>query len=211
MTDGSIAQRRRRKEARPAEIIEAALAEFAARGFGATRMEDIARRAGAAKGTVFRYFPTKEALFEAVALSRVTPIWDAVEAHVSALSGPCLPRIKLLAEGLYLGMERAEMPGLMRVIIGEGWQFPAIVESWHRLSVSRAEAILRRLVEEGVASGEFRASAVTAMPMLLMAPAVMTAIFGMTFGGIRELPVAAARAAHMEMLERCLLAGEVRG
>ena len=80
-------RRFRRKHARPAEIVDAALALFTERGFAATRLEDVATRAGIGKGTIYLYFPTKEDLFRAVVRERLVPNLDAIEAMVAAHAG----------------------------------------------------------------------------------------------------------------------------
>jgi AcrR family transcriptional regulator len=215
MTNGSsnpagisepAAGRRRRKEARPGEIIAAGLAEFGARGFEATRMEDVARRAGIAKGTVFRYFPTKEALFEAAVVSRIAPVFDRLSEAVDAHDGPCLALLETAITRIYAELDEPELTTLMRVIIAEGSRFPAIVESYHRLSISRAQGVLGRIVARGIAAGEFRSGAVADLPMVLVAPAIMAAVWRMTFDRVQHVPLGRFHAAHREMLAGALLA-----
>ena len=85
---------RRRKETRPAELLDAALEVFAEKGFAAARMEDIAARAGAAKGTLYLYFPSKEAVFEALVRSLIVPNLDRAEAIAADHAGPVAPLLR---------------------------------------------------------------------------------------------------------------------
>jgi AcrR family transcriptional regulator len=205
MTDGSLSPtRRRRKEARPAEIIAAGLAEFGERGFGAARIEDIARRAGIAKGTVFRYFPTKEALFEATITAHLAPVFDQAMGMLDHYEGPTLPVLRMLLDNVYGRLEENQLPVLMRMMISEGQRFPALLEIYHRESLMRGQALLRRILDRGVARGEFQASAAMALPMVLMAPALMAAVWRMTFDGLQPLPLEQFRAAHWAMLTGAL-------
>src|SRR3712207_4514991 len=87
---------RRRKDTRPAELLEAALEVFAEKGFTAARMEDIAARAGAAKGTVYLYFASKEAVFEALVRTRILPNIEHAEVLVAGHEGPVAPLFRQL-------------------------------------------------------------------------------------------------------------------
>jgi AcrR family transcriptional regulator len=199
---------RRRKDARPAEIVAAALAEFGARGFAAARMDDIARRAGAAKGTLFRYFPSKEALFEAAIASRVSPVFETLSALVEAHQGPVMPLLEMALGRIHAEIEEGELPVIIRIIVAEGHRFPAIVEAYHRGSILRGQQLLRAIVARGVASGEFRASAVTELPMVLMAPALMRAVWRMTFDALQPVPAETFREAHLALIRGALLAAK---
>lgn len=216
MTDRSLTgdaapPRRRRKAARPGEIMKAGLAEFAARGFEAARMEDVARRAGVAKGTVFLYFPTKEALFEAALRSRLAPVLEGVEATVDAYPGPTIHLLRMLVERVHTDLVATDAAAVMHMILTEGPRFPALLETYHRESIARASALLRRIVERGVARGEFRAGATTELPMVLMAPALMAALWRQTFDRLAPIEPDRFRAAHLEMLEKVLCEGSNGG
>jgi AcrR family transcriptional regulator len=196
--------RRRRKEARPGEIIEAGLAEFGARGFEATRMEDVARRAGIAKGTVFRYFPGKEALFEAAIRSRVRPVFDQLGEILDRHEGPVAPLLVALVGRIHARLAGSDLSVLIRIIIAEGPRFPAILETYHRESIARGRAVLERVVARGVARGEFRAGALAELPMVLISPAVMAAIWQMTFGRLDPITPERFLAAHLELITHAL-------
>ncbi|MCU0887232.1 MAG: TetR/AcrR family transcriptional regulator C-terminal ligand-binding domain-containing protein [Rubritepida sp.] len=99
----------------------------------------------------------------------------------------------------------------MCMILAEGPRFPALLETYHRESIARATALLRRIVERGIARGEFRAGAVTDLPMVLMAPALMAALWRQTFDHLAPIEADRFRAAHLEMLERVLCDGSDGG
>jgi AcrR family transcriptional regulator len=197
--------RRRRKDARPAEIIEAGLLEFAERGFAGTRLEDVAARAGIAKGTIYRYFNSKEALFEAAVLSRLTPVIDGVEAMVDAFPGSSADLLRLMLTRIYQEIVGTDVPVLIRIIISEGARFPAISEAYYRRIVAKGRALLSRIVARGVARGEFRAGAAAELPIVAIAPAIMAAVWRMTFD--RFEPIAPERflAAHLDLILHGLL------
>ena len=172
---------RRRKEDRPQEITDAAFAAFAEKGYAATRVEEVARRAGISKGLLYLYFKTKEELFKAVVRSVVMPRVDALEAE--------LDRSELTAEAFIRGpvlefMKR--VPGspvsvVIRLMIAEAPKHPDLVEFYWENVASRGLGALQRIIERGVADGEFRRSAVNDLPQLLLAPVMMSVVWGLVF------------------------------
>ena len=192
--------RRRRKEARPGEIIEAGLAEFAARGFAAAKLDDVARRAGIAKGTIYRYFPSKEALFEAAVLSREAPLAGEVERVIDAFPGPAADLLRLVIAQLYSRLFQPDLQVLMRIVISEGGRHPAIAAFYHRQMVAVGQRLLGRIVARGIAGGEFRRGAVARMPMILVAPAMMATVWKMTFDPFEPLDMETFAAAHLELV-----------
>src|SRR5829696_939623 len=100
---------RRRKEARPVELIEAGLQEFATHGFAAARLDDVARRAGVVKGTIYRYFPDKEALFLAAVRSRITPVFDEISGFVDAFPGSTRDLLTLILETIHRQLVNSDL------------------------------------------------------------------------------------------------------
>jgi AcrR family transcriptional regulator len=196
--------RRRRRDARPSEIIEAGLREFAEQGFAAARLEDIARRAGIAKGTIYRYFDSKEALFEAVLLSRAGGIIGNMEAAIAAHDGPMLPLMEVVIGEFYRELRQSDILVLMRIIIADGERFPRVTEFYFNEIVRRGLAVIGGVVRRGIERGEFRESAVTAIPQVLLSPAIMMAVWSMTFQRIQPIDVATMRDAHVELITRAL-------
>ena len=192
--------RRRRKEARPAEIIEAGLAEFAEKGFAAARLDDVAARAGVAKGTIYLYFPSKEALFEAVVLSRISPVLDGLQDGIAAFPGSTEDLLRTLLTRIYREILGSDLHVVIQMIIAEGGRFPAIAETYHRQIISKGRLVLDRIVARGVARGEFRAGAGADLPMVILAPALMAAIWRMTFERFDPIPPERFLAAHLDIV-----------
>jgi AcrR family transcriptional regulator len=172
----------RRKEERPQEITEAALTAFAENGYAATRIDEVAKRAGVSKGLLYLYFKTKEELFKAVVRSFVIPKIDALTASLAATD--------LSAEEVLRGPLRdfmKSLPGspvgtLMRLMISEGPKHPDLVSFYWDNVVSRGIGALQQIIDRGVDSGEFRRSAVSDMPHILILPAFFSVIFTLLFG-----------------------------
>lgn len=198
----------RRKEARPAELIEAGLEEFALNGFAGTRLEDVAKRAGVVKGTIYRYFADKEALFEAAVRSKLPSV--ANPAVIDSFEGTTKELLTLLLQRFYGNVVSSKVGVLMRIILSEGNKFPALVELYHRAVIKRGRPLLRRVVARGVARGEIRADHPRLMPMMIMAPALMAMLWRMTFERFESIPLAAFFEAHVELLTHGLLLPEKR-
>ncbi len=172
---------RRRKEDRPDEITAAALSAFAENGYAATRVEDVAKRAGVSKGLLYLYFKTKEELFKAVVRSVVIPRVDALELALdqSALSAEAFLRGPMLDF-----MQR--IPGspvgvIVRLMIAEAPKHPDLVDFYWQNVVSRGLGALQRILDRGVENGEFRRTAVNEIPQLLIAPVILSVIWRLLF------------------------------
>lgn len=192
--------RRRRKESRPAEIIEAALAEFAAKGFAAARLEDVARRAGVSKATIYVYFADKQALFEACMTSRVGQVMSVAAAQVETYPGSMADFLRQLLTLLHVAMRDSGTQGLLRMIIAESATFPALAEFHYRNNAARAKTLLTMVIRRGIDTGEFREGAYEAVPALLLGPGLMTAIWTMLFDKFDPLDADQALAAHIDLV-----------
>ena len=171
----------RRKEDRPQEITEAAFTAFADKGYAATKVEDVARRAGVSKGLLYLYFKTKEELFKAVVRSVVMPRVDSLQREVeqSALSaeefirGPVADFMKRIPG--------SPVSVVIRLMISEAPKHPDLVEFYWDNVASRGLAALQGLLERGVENGEFRRTAVNDLPQLLLAPVMVSVVWGVVF------------------------------
>src|SRR5210317_1732005 len=167
----------RRKRDRPQEITEAAFAAFAEKRFTATKVEEVAQRAGVSKGLLYLYFKTKEELFKAVVRSVVMPRVDALEAE--------LDRSDMTAEAFIRGPVldfMKQVPGspvsvVIRLMIAEAPKHPDLVEFYWENVASRGLGALQRMIGRGVENGEFRSSAVDELPQLLLAPVMMSVVW----------------------------------
>ena len=171
----------RRKEDRPAEITEAALEAFAEKGYAATKVDEVAKRAGVSKGLLYLYFKTKEDLFKAVIRSFLSPRIDALIKNIeeTELSAEEFVRGPFLAFAKSLPNSPARV--LVRLMIAEGPKHPDLVEWYWDNVVSRALKALRSLIKRGVDSGEFRESALNEFPQLLVTPIFFSMIFTIVF------------------------------
>ncbi len=147
---------RRRKDARPAEIVTAALEVFAERGFAAARLDDIAARAGVSKGALYLYFETKQELFEAVVRDTVLPDLDAVEQVATNLELPFRQLAPMLAARLALLLTTSSLPAVAKMVIAESRNFPDLARVWHDQVVSRALGVLTGVIKAAQARGEVR-------------------------------------------------------
>jgi AcrR family transcriptional regulator len=173
--------RRRRKDARPAEIVEAAFKVFCAHGYGKARVDEVAREAGIAKGTVYLYFPNKQALFQAVIEAKVSAALSRVGDLVDGFEGPTEALLRGMLRQMYENIVLSDTRLLMRIIIGEGHQFPEIRTLYYDKGIRPGMTVLDRVVQRGIDRGEFRDGPIREFPRLVMAPGLMAAIWGMTF------------------------------
>ncbi len=199
---------RRRKEDRPAEITRAALAAFAEKGYAATRVTDVARRAGVSKGLLYVYFRTKEELFKAVIKSVVSPRIDALqkaidETELSAeeyLRGPFLDFARRLPD--------SPARVLMRLMIAEGPKHPDLTAWYWEHVVAHGLDALRKLIRRGVEAGEFRPSALEEFPQLLVSPVLFSIAWSVVFKPHHELDTDRFIEAHLDLLIRAIRVGD---
>ena len=151
-----VARRERRKEARPGELIQAALELFVEKGFSATRSEEVAARAGVSKGTLFLYFQSKEDLFREVIRTRLADHFLAMGQELEDYQGPTEA---LLRSGLQTWWERignTPAGGLTRLVMSESNNFPEIAAYYQTAVVKPGRELLGRILMRGIERGEFR-------------------------------------------------------
>lgn len=197
----------RRKEARPAEIVAAALQLFADRGFAATRLEDVATVAGVSKGTVYLYFESKEQLFEAVVREAIAPNIDRAEALVDTFEGPTAELLRALFEFM-AGVLETPLTGVMKLLVAESGNFPQLARLYADLVLRRVFGLLRRILERGVARGELRPLDLDTAVPLVIAPVLLLGLWKHSFGAHTDLALdrRAVLQAHAENLLRALAA-----
>ncbi|AGY56421.1 TetR/AcrR family transcriptional regulator [Gloeobacter kilaueensis] len=147
--------RRRRKDARPAEIIEAARVVFESRGYAAARLDDIAEVAGVTKGTIFLYFDSKEALFRAVIEATQTPPLALVTGLIDNLEPPFADAFFVIARIFPQAAAQPKMDNLALLIFREAGNFPELARYFKERVADTAQALLRRLIQRGLDAGEF--------------------------------------------------------
>lgn len=147
---------RRRAEARPDEVLDAALALFIEKGFAATRVEDIASRAGLSKGAVYLYFPSKEAILEGLVKRSVTPIADSALAFLNNYSGDPRPVISQVLKMVAGRLADPKLVAIPRLLIREIVNFPEFAEMYRAAVLDRVIPAVTQLVETGMREGYFR-------------------------------------------------------
>jgi AcrR family transcriptional regulator len=197
---------RRRKEARPAELLDAALDVFAEKGFAAARMEDIAARAGTAKGTIYLYFPSKEAVFQALVRAAIVPNLERAEAVADGHEGPVGPVVIRLMALLGDLLRDTRLAVLPRLIIAEIHRFPDLTQFYKTTVVDRGLALIARMHRYGVERGEFRPGDSETVARLVVAPVLLMAIWRTVFAPHDPHPFdpGPVLAAHAETLLRGL-------
>ncbi len=170
--------RRRRKEARPAEIIDAAMEEFTLNGFTGTRLTDVAQRAGISHGTIYNYFDSKETLFRALFRARLVDSLDAA-AFGSTLGASSAPdMLRLALKTAFRELAGSDALALIRILLVESDRFPDLVRECRNEVFGKIAFMLRLLVEQGVARGELRPGAYQAHVDVLLSPVISAALFG---------------------------------
>lgn len=180
-------------------ILSAALEEFSTRGFAAGRLEDVARRAGVAKGTIYLYFPDKETLFQELVRAELSPVVAALEA---APVGD-LP-LRVVAERLVTMFAReifgTHRKDVIRLVLTEGPRFPAIGEFYYREVVERVMAVIRGMAQRAVERGELPNDALVRFPQLLGAPGIVAIIWSGLFDRWAKIDVEAFMRAYLDLV-----------
>jgi AcrR family transcriptional regulator len=175
----------RRKEARPAEILDAALHVFSARGFAAARLEDIAARAGVTKGTIYLYYPDKEALFEAVVHATLVPLLEEGAAFVRDFDGSSADLLRLTVHGWWETISRRGLGGLPKLVMTEAANFPQLAGFYYDNVVARGRRVLTSVLERGIERGEFRRVDTATFVHFILGPMVYAKLSDLSFGVVR--------------------------
>jgi AcrR family transcriptional regulator len=171
----------RRKDARPEEIIAAALELFVERGYASTRLEDVAARAGVSKGTLYLYFENKEDLFKAVVRGNVLPVLQHGEVLVKEYSGGSADLLRQLVHGWWELTGSTKIAGLPKLVMAEAGNFPDLAKFYYDEVIVRALSMFRRVLQRGTDAGEFREVDVDYMVRVALAPLVMLGVWRHSF------------------------------
>jgi TetR/AcrR family transcriptional regulator len=162
--------RQRRKAARPHELLEAALTLFVEKGLAATRAEEVAKLAGVSKGTLYLYYPSKDALFKAVIQAYLTQVIVEGGEIVDQFDGSTSDLLHILAHTWWTRVGASKASGLLVLIMAEAHKFPELAQFYMDEVVAPSHALLARAVQRGIERGEFRAMDVTSVVHALIAP-----------------------------------------
>jgi AcrR family transcriptional regulator len=198
---GPAPTRRRQKEKRPSEILDAAFEEFAVNGFEATRLDDVARRAGIAKGTIYLYFRDKEQLFRAMVRKLIVPTVKEMETSASTFSGSAEELGRQLINRQYAELvNNPRARAVLRMLIAESNKFPQLSEIWYRELFQRARRVTHLVLAKGIASGECRRAKVIEFPFMLGAPGMLAVVWKLIFGERHPFDLDAYREAHLDLI-----------
>jgi AcrR family transcriptional regulator len=192
-------RRAERRAARREAILAAALDEFSARGFEGARLDDVARRAGVAKGTIYLHFKDKETLFQELVRSALSPFVTTIEA-ASAGDMPLRKVLDFLAGAFVSEVLGTRRKDIVRLVITEGRRFPKLAEFYYREVPERAFAALRALVRRAVARGEIADDTLTKFPQLLIAPGLVAILWDGLFDKYERLDAEAMLRAQFDLL-----------
>jgi AcrR family transcriptional regulator len=196
---GRKGARAARRDERRAAILAAALEEFAARGFAATRLDDVARRAGVAKGTIYLHFRDKESLFQELVRSMLSPLVGTIEA--AALRDlPIRAVVETIVDLFVNEIYGTRRKDVIRLIIAEGSRFPKLAEFYYREVIARVLPVVRARLTLAVERGELPHDALARFPQLLVAPALVSIMWNALFGRLAPLDVRELMRAHLEVL-----------
>jgi TetR/AcrR family transcriptional regulator len=198
------AKRERRKEARPGELLAAALELFVEKGYAATKSEEVARRAGVSKGTLFLYFASKEELFKAVVRDTIAGRFPQWNAEFEAFSGSTA---ELLRHFMILWWERVgatKASGITKLMMSEASNFPELAAFYQQEVIEPGHELIRRILQRGVDRGEFRPIDMKYAVYIVLAPMIFLMTWkhslGACVGGTERLEPEEYLAAQVETL-----------
>ncbi len=180
-------------------IIDAAMDEFIARGFAATRLDDVANRAGVAKGTIYLHFKDKEALFEELISTAIVPLIGRLVPPPS-MNGSIRDALEGFAKAFIQEVATTRRGDIIRLIVAEGPRFPAIADFYYREVISRGLAGMRALIELAIARGEIKQSELARFPQIVVAPAIIAVIWKSLFERHSPLDASEMFRVHLDLI-----------
>ncbi len=183
----------RRKQARPGELLAAALELFAEKGYAATRLEDVATRAGVSKGTLYLYFDSKEELFKEVVRSGIVRAIEEGEALIEQFKGTAADLVRAIVIGWWERIGSTPLSGIPKLMLSEARNFPELAEFYRLEVIERGSRAFRRAIERGVQAGEFRALDIDYTVQVMLAPLIMLAVWRHSLGCCEPQPSDPAR------------------
>jgi AcrR family transcriptional regulator len=202
---------RRDPGARRQAILDAAVAVFAAQGFAATKLDDIAVKAGVAKGTIYLHFKDKQDLFEQMVREVVSPVIARLEALAKLPDMPADLVLKTMFDFFRTEVLDTGRKHLLRLVMNEGPRFPAIAEFYHREVVSRGLKVMGELLNRTRVEGGLACDGLARFPQLVVAPLILAVVWDGLFASIEPLDTEGMLAVHRQLLLRGQGQGEGQG
>ena len=178
----SAPKRERRKEARPGELLDAALDLFVEKGFSATRADEVAARAGVSKGTLFLYFQSKEDLFKAVVRENIANKFPTWQEEFTTFEGSSADMLHYAMTSWWERIGKTRASGITKLVMSEAQNFPEIAEFYQEEVIKPGNAMIRRILERGVQSGEFRELDLEQAVHIIVAPMIFLMMWKHSMG-----------------------------
>jgi AcrR family transcriptional regulator len=192
--------RAERAAERRGAIIEAAMEEFIARGFAATRLDDVAKRAGVAKGTIYLHFKDKESMFEELIRTAIVPMISRLWGTPPQPGASVRDMVEGFAKTFIEEVATTRRGDLVRLIVAEGPRFPAVADFYYREVVTRGLAGMRALIELGIARGEIKQKSLVRFPQIMVAPALIAVIWQSLFSRHAPLDALEMYRVHLDLI-----------
>jgi AcrR family transcriptional regulator len=201
----TVKKRQRRKDARPDEIIAAALLEFAEKGYAGTSIGSIAKRADIARSTVYLYFDDKEALIRQAFEDRIGSIFANMQTGVMPVDAPFEAAFRGMLQTIYSRMIKPDNLVLLKVLIAEGALFPELTAYYHANILKKGESVITMLISQAIDRGEVRPEVGDFDLKIIIAPVMVAAMWQLTFQKIEPLDLPRYIEGHVEMLKLGIL------
>ncbi len=171
----------RRKDARPHELLAAALDLFVQRGYAATRLDDVAACAGVSKGTLYLYFENKEELFKAVVREHLVSVLAEAETYIEQFTGTSTELLRNFILGWWERIGETKLSGITKLMMAESGNFPDVARFYHEEVISRSNALIIRMLERGIRNGEFRPIDTSHANLVIVAPVIVLMMWKHSF------------------------------
>ena len=206
-------RRERRKHERPGELLQAALELFVEKGFAATRVEEVALRAGVSKGTLFLYYDSKEELFKAVIQANLTPHIIAWDQEIEQFQGSTADMLRYGLGSWWERIGNTTAGGLTKLVMSEASNFPEVAAFYREQVVRPGQALLQRMLQRGIQTGEFAPMDVQMGSLSLMSAMVFLMMWRHSMSGCTPGPDFDPRSflmSHLETVLKGWAAGQTR-
>lgn len=180
--DAARPRRERRKEARPGELLDAALNLFVEKGYAATRVEEVAARAGVSKGTLFLYFSSKEDLFKAVVRENIAGRFDEWNQELDAFDGSSADLVRYCLHSWWERIGMTPASGITKLVMSEARMFPELAAFYEHEVIEPGDHLLRRVIERGIERGDFRPTNLDYAAYSLISPMIFLLMWKHSLG-----------------------------
>ena len=195
-----LSKREQQKEHKRLALIDAALDVFSRVGFAAAKMDDVAAEAGVSKGTVYLYFDSKETLFKEMVRAKMAPTLSSMAEAIGQPSMTATERLKTHMKFFYTKVLNSDRRQIMRLIMAEGPIFPDLAEFYHANILSRGQALIGAIIQQGVESGEFREMEGHGLAQNIAAGALVAGIWKLVFDRFQPIDLDAYFDTHVDLI-----------